>query len=129
MASGEVEGGAPLDLSARGRRVSGRSGGCRVGAAERCEVRAHFGAGGYREYPLFNGRRQTSGGGRSRISREAYVRFCKISGPTRHVQTKFEVSIKVAGGHTRLAKGGRDRTSAREEEITMGDRQLRTWRL
>jgi hypothetical protein len=38
---------------------------------------------------MINGRRQPSRGGTSRISREAYVRFCeglgvKFPGPTRH---------------------------------------------
>src|SRR5262245_16382999 len=43
-----------------------------------------------REEPFVNGRRQPSGGGTSRISREAYVRFCerlgvKFPGPTRQI--------------------------------------------
>ena len=41
--------------------------------------------------PSFNGRRQPSRGGTSRISREAYVRFCerlgvKFPGPTRQIR-------------------------------------------
>src|SRR5215510_6004064 len=44
-----------------------------------------------RESPSFNGKRQPSCGGTSRISREAYVRFCerlgaKFPGPTRHLR-------------------------------------------
>src|SRR5260221_9358733 len=43
--------------------------------------------------PMLNGRRQPSCGGTSRISREAYVRFCeglgvKFPGPTRHERPK-----------------------------------------
>jgi hypothetical protein len=41
---------------------------------------------------MFNGRRQPSRGGTSRMNREVHVRFCerlgvKFPGPTRHVWT------------------------------------------
>jgi hypothetical protein len=47
-----------------------------------------IGSTGNGRSPIFNGRRQPSRGGTSRISREAYVRFCerlgvKFPGPTR----------------------------------------------
>jgi hypothetical protein len=50
--------------------------------------------------PMFSGRRQPSCGGTSRISREAYVRFCerlgvKFPGPTRH-QRPVDTSPAVA---------------------------------
>src|SRR5882762_9438935 len=43
--------------------------------------------------PMFNGRRQPSRGGTSRMTRECQVRFCeglgvKLPGPTRQEQTK-----------------------------------------
>src|SRR5215510_12246451 len=50
--------------------------------------------------PSFNGRRQPSRGGTSRISREAYVRFCerlgvKFPGPTRQRSAFGERSSNV----------------------------------
>src|SRR5262245_7349665 len=53
-----------------------------------------------RESPSFNGRRQPSCGGTSRISREAYVRFCerlgaKFPGPTRHLRLPQRVERGV----------------------------------
>src|SRR5262249_54586568 len=46
---------------------------------------------------MINGRRQPSRGGTSRISREAYVRFCeglgvKFPGPTRHDRLLVDVA-------------------------------------
>jgi hypothetical protein len=52
--------------------------------------------------PLINGRRQPSCGGTSRISREAYVRFCEglevqFLGPTRlHVDEPCKVRSEFA---------------------------------
>src|SRR2546430_10862536 len=49
--------------------------------------------------PMFNGRRQPSRGGTSRMTRECQVRFCeglgvKFPGPTRHEQTKVHLCGK-----------------------------------
>src|SRR5436190_23572544 len=51
-----------------------------------------LGSTGNGRNPMFNGRRQPSGGGTSRMMREYQVRFCerlgvKFPGPTRHVWT------------------------------------------
>src|SRR6266705_6936343 len=54
-----------------------------------------IGSTGYGRNPMFNGRRQPSCGGTSRISRECQVRFCerlgvKSPGPTRQRQPETE---------------------------------------
>src|SRR5262249_446195 len=62
--------------------------------------------------PMFSGRRQPSCGGTSRISREAYVRFCerlgvKFPGPTRHsplldiLPTPFPCPLRVSSTWSR----------------------------
>src|SRR5215217_9500424 len=53
-----------------------------------------IGSTGNGRNPMFNGRRQPSRGGTSRMTRECQVRFCeglgvKFPGPTRHNRTTF----------------------------------------
>src|SRR5262245_54322224 len=74
---------------------------CSVVAVKRGNARGAKGAGhrhwrgstGNGRNPMFNGRRQPSRGGTSRMTRECQVRFCerlgvKFPGPTRHLRTK-----------------------------------------
>jgi len=66
---------------------------------------------------MSNGRRQPSCGGTSRISREAYVRFCeglgvKFPGPTR--QTECRTSARSAAA---LGFGGPFRSTSRTTSV------------
>src|SRR5207342_395595 len=61
-----------------------------------------LGSTGNGRNPMFNGRRQPSRGGTSRMMRECQVRFCerlgvKFRGPTRQSSVGCRPSLKVSG--------------------------------
>ena len=64
-----------------------------------------IGSTGNGRNPIFNGRRQPSCGGTSRMTRECQVRICerlgvKFPGPTRPERRSFGVSFTPATGST-----------------------------
>src|SRR6516165_7367 len=63
-----------------------------------------IGSTGNGRNPMFNGRRQPSCGGTSRMNREVQVRFCerlgvKFPGPTRHGRSKGCICNETAVTH------------------------------
>src|SRR6476469_3725982 len=71
-----------------------------------------IGSTGNGRNPIFNGRRQPSRGGTSRMTRECQVRICerlgvKFTGPTRPTEAFRNVSIPAAiGGRADLVRKG-----------------------
>ena len=54
----------------------------------------------HRKNPMFNGRRQSSRGGTSRMTRECQVRICErlgvqFPGPTRHLRAATHVALRL----------------------------------
>ena len=99
--AGDAKGKGTSGESARPKVPMHRSGSdCSIVVMKRGNARGAKGAGhrhwigstGNGRNPIINGRRQPSGGGTSRMTRECQVRICerlgvKFPGPTRHKRT------------------------------------------
>jgi hypothetical protein len=93
--------------------------------AERREqvIAIGLGSTGNGRSPMFNGRRQPSCGGTSRISREAYVRFCeglgvKFPGPTRQLLTPCSAPACLLPPNADIAMFCRPRRPKRRASAT-----------
>ena len=97
-ASGSEPRGRKYRCAGQGRTASRRGDEASVMLVERREraIAIWLGSTGNGRNPMFNGRRQPSRGGTSRMTRECQVRFCerlgvKFPGPTRHSRRLSQV--------------------------------------